>query len=127
VASSEYPSVGSYSDNDATVTSQIYDIANRICALDTAANPGFATPRKPVKIHCIGFGPVFAASSSERTAALTTLQQIERIGNTQSASTPAGYMPDYKIITGPDETIVTKLRTAISQIMQDGVQVSLIE
>jgi hypothetical protein len=126
-ASSQYPSVGSYGDNDSAVTSQIFDIAGRICALETDANPGFATPRKPVKIHCIGFGPLVDSSSAERTEALATLQQIERIGKTQSASTPPSWLPDYKLITGDDEEVITKLRTAISTIMQDGVQVSLIE
>jgi Flp pilus assembly protein TadG len=126
-ASSQYPSVSSYSDNAATVTAQIYDIASRICALETDANPGFATPRKPVKIHCIGFGPLFESTASARTDALITLQQIERIGKTQSNSTPTAWLPEYKLITGNDETVIEKLRTAISTIMQDGVQVSLIE
>jgi hypothetical protein len=125
--SSQYPSVASYNDNDAAVTSQINSIATRICALETDANPGFATTRKPVKIHCIGFGPLFESATSERSDALTTLQQIERIGKTQSNTTPTAWLPDYKIITGDDATVINKLRTAISTIMQDGVQVSLIE
>ena len=59
-----------------------------------------------------------------RTAALQTLQQIQYIGHTQaSPSTP---LPDYKIVTGPDDVVVTDLRTAVRIIMQSKVSVSLI-
>ena len=123
---SQFPSVASSSDNSSAVTTQIYDVASQICSLETASIPGFSTSRKPVKIHCIGFGPIFETSSSARTSALTTLQQIERIGKAQSTSTPTAWLPDYKIVTGDDDAIIAKLRTAIINIMQDGVQVSLI-
>jgi hypothetical protein len=126
-SASEYPSVGSTSDNSSTVTSQIYNIASQICALETSYSPGFATTRKPVQIHCIGFGPVFAPSSSNRSSALTTLQQIERIGNTQSYSTPDAWLPDYKVVTGSDDQVIQKLRQAVINIMQEGIQVSLID
>jgi Flp pilus assembly protein TadG len=126
-SSSEFPSVSSTSDNSSSVTSQIYGLASQLCALETSSSPGFSTSRKPVKIHCIGFGPVFDPSSSSRTSALTTLQQIERVGNTQSSDTPDAWLPDYKIVTGSDDQVIQNLRTAISNIMQDGVQVSLID
>ncbi|QEH35991.1 hypothetical protein OJF2_45490 [Aquisphaera giovannonii] len=125
-SSSEYPSVANSGDNSSQVTSQIYDIAAKLCAKDTDPTPGFATSRKPVQIHCIGFGPVFETTSTNRAAALTTLQQIERIGNTQSSTTPNAWLPDYKIVTGSDDAVVQKLRTAVINIMQSGVQVSLI-
>jgi Flp pilus assembly protein TadG len=120
----EFPSVAGYSDNDPTVTGQINTICQQIVAQDTANPPGYSTARKPVLIHTIAFGPVFDATSSGRTAALQTLQQIQYIGNTQaSASDP---LPAYKIITGTDATIVTNLRTALETIMQGEVPVSLI-
>jgi hypothetical protein len=113
-------------DNDATVTAEIYGIAGRLCALETATNPGFATKRKPVLIHCIGFGPVFDVSSADRTSALTTLQQLEVIGGVQTGTTNPAALASYKLITGSDATVTANLRTAIGKIMQDGVQVTLV-
>jgi hypothetical protein len=121
---SEYPSVGGYSDNDPTVTSQIFSICQQVVAQDTANPPGYSTSRKPVLIHTIAFGPVFDATSPGHTAALQTLQQVQYIGNTQSS--PSDPLPAYKIVTGDDATIVSELRTAISNIMQSEVPVSLI-
>jgi hypothetical protein len=96
---SEYPAVGSYGDNDPAVTSEIFAISQQI-------------------------GPVFDTSSPGRAAALQTLQQIQYIGNTQpSPSTP---LPDYKIVSGADASVVNDLRTAIANIMQSEVPVSLI-
>src|SRR5262249_18110712 len=59
----EWPAGGSYSNQE------VYDVVSQICALDTAASPGFATVRKPVYVHCIGYGsiydPVNSASSAQ--------------------------------------------------------------
>ena len=123
--SSEYPSCSGYSDNDPTVTSEIFSIVGQICALDTATPPGYSTTRKPVLVHCIGFGPIFEAASASRTAALATLQQIQYIGKTQSS--PGAALPSYKIIIGDDPTKTALLRSAINAIMEDGVQVVLIK
>ncbi|MGD9723025.1 MAG: pilus assembly protein TadG-related protein [Pirellulales bacterium] len=121
-SSSEFPfSISGYSDNASTVTNQINNVCNRICALDTASPPGYSTTAKPVLIHCIGFGPVFAPGSSGRTAAINTLNQMQIIGKVTDG------MPSYKIIYGPESTVVSSLQHAFTQIMQSGVQVSLIE
>lgn len=125
--SSEFPSVTQYTPNASQVTSQIDALVTRLCALETDPNPGFSTPRKPVQVHTVAFGPLFDNASAARTAGLQTLQRIERIGNTQTYSTPNAWLPDYKIVTGDDEVVIEKLREAISKIMQDGIQVSLIE
>ena len=110
---------------------QTYMIANQITALDTASPPGYSTPLKPALIHCIGFGSIFEPSASgnagaaaNQQTALTLLQQLQFIGNTQSdPSTP---LASYKIITGTPAQRINSLRQAFSTIMQDGVQVSLI-
>ena len=121
-SSSEFPhSVYGYSDNSGAVTSQIFDLCNHICALDTDNPPGYSTPSKPVLIHCIGFGPVFAPGSSDRAAALATLNRMQQIGSVTDG------MPSYKIIYGPESTVVSSLQHAFTQIMQSGIQVSLIE
>jgi hypothetical protein len=120
--SSEFPySINGYSDNSSTVTTQIYNHCSQICALDTANPPGYSTPSKPVLIHCIGFGPVFAPGSSSRAAALATLNQMQTIGGVTDG------MPSYKVIYGPESTVVNSLQNAFTQILQSGVQISLID
>jgi hypothetical protein len=105
-------------------------VAQVICNKDTDSTPGFSIPRKPARIHCIGLGNLFDAvatpgASSDRTAALTLLQELQTIGGTQqSASTP---LASDKIIIGDSETRINKLRNTISKIMQDGYSVTLIE
>jgi hypothetical protein len=119
---------GEYPNNSGSVTSQIYDIVDRICDLDTASTPGYSTTRKPVLIHCLAFGTLFEASSSsdpDQAAALSLLQNIQYKGKTQtSATTP---LPTYKIIVGDSNQRIDLLRDAFTAIMQDGVQVTLLQ
>jgi len=122
---SDYPTgVNGYPDNSSVVTSQIYNVAGQIVALDSASPPGYSTASNPALIHCIGFGPVFDTGSSQRGVALATLQQMQYIGNTQpSPSTP---LPSYKVIVGTPAEMVAALRTAIMMILNDGVQITLL-
>jgi hypothetical protein len=115
---SEYPSVSSPSYS--SVASQIYSLCNQICALETANPPGYSTASKKALIHCIGFGPVFAPGSSDRAAALDVLTQMQLIGNVDDG------MPSYKVIYGTEDAMVAKLQQAFTQILQNGVQVSLL-
>jgi len=120
-SSSEFPTVGSYGDNDATVTSQIYSICNQICAMETASPPGYSTTNKRVKIHCIGFGPAFDPASSSAFANKDTLNQMQIIGNVTDG------MPSYKIIYGTESQVIANLQTAFQKIMTDGIQITLIQ
>lgn len=120
--SSEFPTgISGYSDNHSTVTSQLFNLCTQIAALDTANPPGHSTPSKRVQIHCIGFGPVFAPGSSSAAAATATLNQMQINGNVTDG------MPGYKIVYGTESSIVDKLQQAFTQILQSGVQISLIE
>lgn len=122
VSGSDFPTgVSGTSDNDPTVVSQITSICQRICALDTASNPGFSQGSKPVQIHCIGFGPLFAPSDPNRGTRIDTLNQMQQIGSVNDG------MPDYKLAYGTESQVVSKLQQAFTQILQSGVQVSLIE
>lgn len=116
--SSEFPSVSS--PGYSTVTSQIYSLCNQICAMETASPPGYSTTSKKALIHCIGFGPVFAPGSPDAAAALNVLNQMQTIGNVNDG------MPSYKIIYGSEDQMVLKLQQAFTQILQNGVQVSLL-
>lgn len=127
-ASNEYPSnVG----NNSSATQQSYDIATRICAMDTDPLRGYATKRKPVLIHCIAFGSLFDSTNTSqgKSDALTRLEMLQYIGGKaggeQSSATTA--LASYKVITGTPSERISNLEKAINRIMQDGVQVSLIK
>lgn len=143
------------SDNNSTVVNQIRDVCNQICGLESTS--GFSTIRKPVYLHALGFGPAIQPGSSARTAALTTLQMMEQIGQTQDANAgtplptpgvpfrlPDGSMepftdkiPEFKLIYGPDGInpdgsiapggVADKLQKAIDMILTQDVKIALIE
>ncbi len=119
---SDYPTgVSSTSDNSTTVRTQIYGLCSQLAALDSASPPGHSTTAKPLQIHCVGFGPQFDPSSSGASAATDTLNEMQTRGNVTDG------MPSYKICYGSESTVITSLQTAISKILQSGVQVSLIQ
>lgn len=124
-AASEFPSVAGYGDNAPAVTSQIFAICRQLAALDTANPPGYSTRRKPLLIHCLGFGQVFSPLNPSYRAAIDTLAQMEAIGNVPPDQRINAV--SWKIINGNDEQIAESLRTAIMRILQDGRQVALIE
>jgi Flp pilus assembly protein TadG len=108
-------------------------VAQRICALttDTTNGPGFATPSKPVLIHCIAFGAIFEqdAAGSEATSAMNLLQSISSVGGTgfPSSVTATSDPNFYKLCVGTFGDRQTKLRTAFSKIMDDGVVIILVQ
>lgn len=119
---SELPNgINGYNDNDSTVTTQIFNLCTQICALDTASPPGYSTPSKKALIHCIAFGPVIAPGAPSSAAAISTLNQMQTLGNVTDG------MPSYKIIYGSESSVVTALQQAFTQILQSGVQISLIQ
>jgi len=119
---SEYPSsVTQYTENNGTVTSQIYSLCTQLAASENASPPGYSTPSKKLLIHCIGFGPVFAPDSDKRAAAVSTLKQMQTLGNVTDN------MPEYKIIYGTETEMISRMQQAFTQILQDGVQVALVE
>jgi hypothetical protein len=108
-------------------------IAQRICALttDNGNGPGFATPSKPVIIHCIAFGAIFepTASGSATTTAMNMLQQISAIGKTGfPPSVTATSDPNYyKLCLGTLAQRQQKLQQAFSIIMNDGIAVVMVK
>jgi hypothetical protein len=119
-SSSDFPkSINGYNDNDSTVTSQIYSLCTQICASDTASPPGYSSSTKKALVHCIGFGPQFSGSSA--AANIATLNEMQTLGNVTDG------MPSYKIIYGDQSAVTSGLQQAFTQILQTGVQVSLIQ
>jgi hypothetical protein len=108
-------------------------VLTKICALttDNSNGPGFATPRKPVVVHCIAFGAIFepTASGSEATNAISLLQQLSSIGGTGfPPSVTATSDPNYyKLCIGTLSERQQKLQQAFSTIMSDGVAIVMVK
>ena len=116
-------------------------VVKQIVAQETAAQPGYSTPRQPARVHAIAFGELFEAStpSTMKPAALRFLTALQIDGNT--TPTPPGSWDNdnldyqtyyvnaepYKIITGTAQQRIANLSTAFQRIMQGGVQVALIQ
>jgi hypothetical protein len=115
---SEYPTVSYVSDNHSTVRNEIYGIIDQM-------RTDYTSPRKPFRLHTIGFGPVFDSANPDQAECLTTLQNMQFRGKTQnSASTP---LDPFKIVTGTDTQVINDLQTAIKTIMQGSIQIVLLE
>jgi len=119
----EYPLSGqSYN------VSGIYSVVDAITNLETHPTaPGFSTTRRPVLIHTIGYGTLFAPTSagSQQTDALNTLQTIQFKGKT-ATSTVGSTFPANKRIFGTTTQRIQAMKDAFTDIMQDGVSVTLI-
>jgi hypothetical protein len=108
------------------------DAANRLCAPGTGSSysPGFATPNKAVILHCIAFGAIFEpdASGSEASNAIALMQALSTIGGTQFPASVTSYSDPnfYKICTGTLSQRQSKLQTAFSKVVDDGVSVVMV-
>jgi hypothetical protein len=124
-------SAGTYLGNgNATVVAGAVAAVDQICAMDTAALPGYSTTRNKARVHSIAFGNLFESGSSLRGTALDFMAQCQVEGNTSPAGTDGAAFEaaePYKIITGDSNTRIDKIRQAMERIMQSGVQVSLIQ
>ena len=125
-------------------------VVQHICASTTASPPGYSTTRNPAYVHAIAFGDLFESYSTSTLtpAALRFLCAVQIYGNTStwpSGSVPApGTMASWytdslnystyystpqswKIITGSYATRIANINTCVTNIMQSGVQVALIQ
>jgi hypothetical protein len=118
----EWPAGGSYVD------SEVYTQVQQIVAASSATPPGFSTANKPMLIHCIGYGSIFDPSfpGQGQTHALTFLQTIQYYGSTSADMNPSNFQ-SWKQIYGTNAQRISKMQQAFTNIMQSGVQVSLIQ
>src|SRR5262249_16042156 len=118
----EWPSNPSYADTD------VFTVVSSITAKETDSPPGYSRPRRPVLVYPIGYGSMFdpANPSAGQTTALTFLQNIAFRGNTATDTNPNSF-PDWQRIYGDNPTRINRIQKAFTNIMQAGVQVSLIQ
>ena len=108
--------------------------ATKMCALTTDNNngPGFATPAKPVIIHCIAFGALFESDANGAAGgnqAMSLLQQISAIGGTSfpTSVTDTGSPYYYKLCIGTLPQRQAKLQAAFTAIMDDGIAIIMVQ
>ena len=90
------------------------------------ANFGFVTGIA-LLLSGIGFGILAGAGAlRNRETALGFLQTIQYYGNT-ATTTNAGDFPDWQRIYGTNQQRINRLQAAFTNIMQTGIQVSLIQ
>jgi hypothetical protein len=111
--------------NSPSATNPALSAVTNICALTTAATPGYSTTKNPARVHSIAFGDLFEVNNTDSQAALAFVLNVQKNGNTSSSSDTS--IESYKIITGDYNTRITNLQQAFQRIMQSGIQVSLIQ
>jgi Flp pilus assembly protein TadG len=110
------------------------NVATKMCALvtDSSNGPGFATAAKSVVIHCIAFGALFEADANGAAggnAAMSLLQNLSTIGGTgfPASVTDTGSPYYYKLCIGTLAQRQSKLQTAFTTIMDDGIAIIMVK
>jgi hypothetical protein len=109
------------------------NIATQICNLTTnTSSPGFATPTKPVILHCIAFGALFepdADGTAGGNAAMSLLQSLSAIGGTgfPTSVTDTSSPYYYKICIGTLAQRQASLQAAFTTIMDDGIAIIMVK
>jgi hypothetical protein len=121
-SSNEFPGWGTYA------SSEVYDVVDILCNLETDANPGFSTARKRALVYPLAYGSLFdpANSGAQQNNALDFMQNVAYKGNTATTTSGADF-PDGQRIYGTNTQRINRMQAAFTSIMQSGVQVSLIQ
>ncbi|HEY4232063.1 MAG TPA: pilus assembly protein TadG-related protein [Lacipirellulaceae bacterium] len=120
---------GSATTSGASPATSCINVAQNICALDTASPPGYAQPQRPVEIDCIAFGAIFepTASGSEQANATSFLQSLSSLGGTTFPSSPSDPDNGYKICIGSLSDRQAKLQTAFTKILDETESIILVK
>jgi hypothetical protein len=114
-------------DGTGYTQSELTDVVQAICNLDTKSTPGFATRNRPAIVHCIAFGAIFEQSNSVQPGAVALLQAISTIGGTVFPSSASDPADGWKWCIGSLSDRQTKLQKAFTTILDSSVPVSLIQ
>ena len=112
----EYPTTANTSSNSPVVLTEINSLVQQLAT-------DYGTSRNPFRLYALGFGPVFASSSS--SAAQATLQSMQFWAGTQASASTA--LPTNQVITGTDAQMTANMVSAFTTILQSGVQIALIK
>jgi len=122
------PPVGAASLSGNSADTDAINVAQRICALDTASPPGFSTVRYPAEIECIVFGAIFEPGSSGpyESDAVNLMQQISTIGGTVFPSSASDPVNGYKWCIGTLAQRQQNLRTAFTTVLDKEVPIIMV-
>jgi hypothetical protein len=145
-------SVNTQSNGSSAVVTNAHVVAAQLCAPTTAvagqkatingvnytyAGPGYSTTKNPVTINCLAFGFLFesynipgalgGSTSSDRDPAMQLIYDLEVIGNVAPANTSATRIINTnQIIIGSYTNRINCMQTAIQNILESGVVISLV-
>ncbi len=113
------------SNPGADAASDSIAVVNRMMLQQSAG--GMSLPNAPCRVHALAFGDLFNITpiTTQAQAGLDYLLDVQQAGGTSSAAETA--FPTGKIITGTYQNRIANLKSALSTIMQSGVQVTLVE
>lgn len=124
----------SYTGGNSSAGQAALNVAAKMCALttDNTNGPGFATPSKPVLIHCLAFGAVFepvASPPSQQGDGMSFLQKLSTVGGTSFPSSVSSTTdPNYfKIIVGDLTQRQNRMKAAFLKIMDSDIPISLVK
>jgi hypothetical protein len=120
---------GNATTSGANPATSCKNMAQNICALDTASPPGYAQPQRPVEIDCIAFGAIFepTASGSEQANAIAFLQGHSSVGGTTFPSSASDPDNGYKICIGTLSERQAKLQQAFTKILDETESIILVK
>ena len=84
------------------------------------------TTRKPFRLFALGFGPIYSSTSTDYTRGTTMLAQLQSTGTPTSTATPVT-LDSSQLITGTDDQMATLLQTALTTVLQGGLQCALVK
>jgi Flp pilus assembly protein TadG len=90
---------------------------------------GFSLPNASCKVHCLAFGDLFTTpyTTAAQNGLLYLLNMQKEGGTSPTSASAYTDFPPGKIIAGSYQNRITNLRTALEQILQSGIQVTLVE
>jgi hypothetical protein len=118
-ANSEFPGGASAASTGATMNDWgTFPVVDQLKTLGTT--------RKPFRLYALGFGPIYSSTATDYTRGTTMLAQMQSTGTPTATSTPVTLDPS-QLITGTDDQMAVLLQTALTTVLQGGLQCALVK